>query len=103
MLLVTPDQEFLVRHPKPTADCARLSGRAILEAPVWSRPRQFDVNLLARGDQQESWTVKLGDAQRSAFYPVGVGEGLLLDRVNPGWRSQYSGTGFTLDGLLGGT
>jgi hypothetical protein len=29
-------------------------------------------------------------------------EGLLLDRVNPGWRRQYSGARFTLDGLLGG-
>lgn len=276
VLLVTPDQEFLVRHPKPTPDFARLGDAAILGAPVWSRARQFDVNLLAsfpavgdvptivigqpentaaktstrwvltllhehfhqmqyaqpgyypgvnalglaRGDQQGSWmlnypfpygkpevqaqfvvmcarldeavklppgerttsavrayleakralrglvspddykyfsfqlwqegiaryteyrmgelattgyaaslaftalpdftpyaaasqaildrihtqltTVKLGDAQRSAFYPVGAGEGILLDRVNPGWRHQYSAAGFTLDGLLGG-
>ncbi len=276
VLLVTPDQEFLVRHPKPTPDFTRLPDVAILGAPVWSRPRQFDVNLLAsfpavaavptivigqpentaaktstrwvltllhehfhqmqyaqpgyypgvnalglaRGDQQGSWmlnfpfpygtpevqaqfavmcarldealaeepdartasairayldakrvfrglvspddykyfsfqlwqegiaryteyrmgelaatgyaaspafialpdftpyaaasrairdrihtqlaTVKLGDAQRSAFYPVGAGEGLLLDRVNPDWRRHYAGAGFTLDGLLDG-
>ena len=276
VLFVTPDQEFLVRHPKPTPDFARLRDETILGPPVWSRPRQFDVNLLAsfpavgdvptidigqpettaaktstrwvltllhehfhqmqyalpdyypgvnalglaRGDQQGSWmlnyafpygkpevqgqfalmcarldealrqepgerttsalrayldakralrglvspddykylgfqlwqegvaryteyrmgelasagyaaspaftalpdsvpyaaasqatldrihtqliTVKLGDAQRSAFYPVGAAEGILLDRVNPGWRQQYSGAGFTLDGLLGG-
>jgi hypothetical protein len=276
VLLVTPDREFLVRHPKPTPDFARLGNDTILGAPVWSRPRQFDVNLLAsfpavgdlptivvgqpentaaktstrwvltllhehfhqmqyalpgyyqgvnalglaRGDQQGSWmlnyafpygrpevqrqfavmctrldeairqepgerttsalrayldakralrelvspddykylgfqlwqegiaryaeyrmgelasagyaaspsfaalpdfvpyaaasqatldrihtqlaTVKLGEAERSAFYPAGAAEGILLDRVNPGWRRQYSNAGFTLDGLLGG-
>jgi len=275
VLLVTPDHEFLVRHPKATPDFTRLPGVDILGAPVWSRPRQFDVNLLAsfpavaalptivigqpentaaktstrwvltlvhehfhqlqyslpgyypgvsalglaRGDQQGSWmlnypfpytkpdvqaqfavmcarldealgqapgervvsavrtyldakrafrglvspsdyayftfqlwqegiaryteyrmgelattgysaspaftalsdftpyaaaaqalreriheqlrTVKLGDAGRSAFYAVGAAEGILLDRVNPGWRLQYSSAGFTLDGLLG--
>jgi hypothetical protein len=276
VLLVTPDQEFLVRHPKPTPDFARLGDDAMLGTVVWSRPRQFDVNLLAsfpavgdipsvvigqpantaaktstswvlillhehfhqwqyslpgyypgvnalglaRGDRQGSWmlnypfpydkpevqaqfarmcarldeavkqegagrtasavrayleakralralvsaddykylsfqlwqegvaryteyrigalaasgyastpafaglpdftpyavasqalldrihaqltTVKLGEAQRSAFYPVGAAEGLLLDRVNPGWRAEYAKAGFTLDGLLGG-
>jgi len=45
-------------------------------------------------------TVKLQDDRRSAFYPVGAAEGLLLDRVNPAWRSRYFGAGFTLDGLL---
>ena len=57
---------------------------------------------LARGIEQGSWTVKLADAQRSAFYPVGAAEGILLDRVNPGWRRPYSSAGFTLDGQLGG-
>ena len=47
-------------------------------------------------------TVKLSEAQRSAFYPEGAGEGILLNRVSPGWRSQYSNAGFTLDRLLGG-
>ena len=46
-------------------------------------------------------TTVLSDAERSAFYPVGAAEGLLLDRVNPAWRRQYAGAGFTLDGLLG--
>jgi hypothetical protein len=47
-------------------------------------------------------TVKLGEAGRSAFYPVGAAEGILLDRVNPGWRRQYASAGFSLDGLFGG-
>jgi len=45
-------------------------------------------------------TVRLREEQRSAFYPVGAAEGLLLDRVNPGWRADYAKAGFTLDGLL---
>ncbi len=273
VLLVTPDQEFLVRHPKPTPDFARLGNDDMLGTAVWSRPRQFDVNLLAsfpavgdvpsivigqpantaattstrwvltllhehfhqwqyslpgyypgvnalglaRGGQQGSWmlsypfpygkpdvqaqfalmcarldealtqeadermasvrtyldakralrrlvsaddykylsfqlwqegiaryteyrigdlaasgyaplpafarlpdfatyaeasramlerihaqltSANLGEAERSAFYPVGAAEGLLLDRVNPGWRAEYATAGFTLDGLL---
>lgn len=274
LLLVTPDHEFLVRHPTPTPDFTRLPDDGILGTPVWFRARQFDVNLLAsfpavgdvptivigqpentaaktstrwvltllhehfhqlqysspgyypgvnalglaRGDQKGSWmlnfpfpygkpevqaqfavmcarldeairqepgerlaaavrvyldakrafrallspddyrylcfqlwqegiaryteyrmgelasagyaaslafsalpdfapygsaaramldriheqltTAKLGDAGRSAFYAVGAAEGILLDRVNPGWRSQYSTAGFSLDGLL---
>jgi hypothetical protein len=45
-------------------------------------------------------TVNLAETQRSAFYPVGAAEGLLLDRVNPAWHAAYANAGFTLDGLL---
>jgi hypothetical protein len=34
-------------------------------------------------------TQKLGESQRSAFYSFGAAEGLLLDKVNPRWRSRY--------------
>ncbi len=276
VLLVTPDHEFLVRHPSPTPEFTRLGDDRVLNETVWWRPRQFDVGLLAsfpavgglptvvigqpentsvktstrwvltllhehfhqyqysqpgyyrgvealglaRGDQQGSWmlnypfpytrvdvqaqfavmcsrlddalaqptgerltaalhayldakralralvspddykhlsfqlwqegiaryteyrvgelassgytpsqafsglpdfatyaaasqavrdrihtqltTVKLGESGRPAFYPVGAAEGLLLDRVNPGWRSRYFDVGFTLDRLLEG-
>lgn len=34
-------------------------------------------------------SLKLDDYKRVAFYPLGAGEGLLLDRANPKWRSQY--------------
>ena len=63
----------------------------------------YDAAARALRDRirEQLTTVKLGDAERSAFYPVGAGEGILLDRVNPGWRSQYFSAGFTLDGLLG--
>lgn len=34
-------------------------------------------------------TLKLEEYKRVAFYPVGAGEGLLLERVRPKWRSLY--------------
>ena len=34
-------------------------------------------------------TLKLDEHQRTAFYPVGGGEGLILDRATPNWRSRY--------------
>jgi hypothetical protein len=33
--------------------------------------------------------LKLADYKRVAFYPLGAGEGILLDRVHPNWRSRY--------------
>ena len=34
-------------------------------------------------------TQKLGESKREVFYPFGAAEGLLLDRVNPRWKSRY--------------
>ena len=34
-------------------------------------------------------TMKLEDYKRVAFYPLGAGEGLMLDRANPNWRTRY--------------
>jgi hypothetical protein len=39
----------------------------------------------------------LGREQRVAFYPVGAALGLWLDRTEPGWRSRYLTSGFSLD------
>ncbi len=165
VLLVTPDQEFLVRHPKPTPECARLDDavrqegadrtapalRAYLDAKralrslvspddykyfsfqLWqegiARYTEYRIGALAATGyaptpafaglpdattyasasqalleriHSQLTTVRLGEARRSAFYPVGAAEGLLLDRVNPGWRAEYAQARFTLDGLPGG-
>lgn len=40
---------------------------------------------------------RLDDYQRVTFYPLGAGEGLLLDRSNPGWRKRYLSDKFFLD------
>ncbi len=41
------------------------------------------------GIMRELSTLKLDDYKRVAFYPIGAGEGLLLDRANPQWRQRY--------------
>jgi len=47
VLLVTPDTEFLIRHPKPAPDFTRLGYDALLKSDVYYRKRQFDPHLLA--------------------------------------------------------
>ena len=41
------------------------------------------------GIVRELSTLKLPEYKRVAFYPLGAGEGLLLDRADPKWRSRY--------------
>src|SRR6266851_5843685 len=38
---------------------------------------------------KELSTLRLEDSKRVAFYPLGAGEGLLLDRANSKWQSRY--------------
>ncbi len=45
-------------------------------------------------------TIELSGAGRTAFYSLGAGEGLLLDRVNRRWRSRYFVEKFDLGRLL---
>jgi len=47
VLLVTPQREFLLRHPKPTASFDSLGFDSLLGTAVWSRARRFDVHFLA--------------------------------------------------------
>ena len=47
VLLVTPDHEFLVRHPKPSAEFAGGAEDPVLGHKVWHRKRQFSPQLLA--------------------------------------------------------
>ncbi|MBU0982990.1 MAG: hypothetical protein KKA42_03905 [candidate division Zixibacteria bacterium] len=47
--------------------------------------------------------LKMGDlsrAQRTAFYAIGWGEGLLLDAIKPNWRSEYVHERFDLTPIL---
>lgn len=41
------------------------------------------------GIDRELSTLNLQTYKRVAFYPLGAGEGLLLDRARPKWRAQY--------------
>ncbi len=47
VLLVTPEHEFLVRHPKPTEDFTLVGEDAALKGKVWARKRKHPTHLLA--------------------------------------------------------
>ena len=48
VLLVTPDHEFLVRHPSPSSDFALITEHdSLLQSAVYVRDRQFPPDLLA--------------------------------------------------------
>jgi hypothetical protein len=47
LLLVTEDREYLVRHPKPSADFTRAGYDSLLQSDVLTRPRVFAPALLS--------------------------------------------------------
>lgn len=47
VLLVTPDREILLRHPRPSADFTRVGYDSLLGTEVWTRPRKLSPNFLA--------------------------------------------------------
>ncbi|HZS09583.1 MAG TPA: hypothetical protein VFD58_32445 [Blastocatellia bacterium] len=47
VLLVTPEQEFLIRHPEPSADFVSLGDDALLRSKVWFRKRTYSPQLQA--------------------------------------------------------
>lgn len=50
---------------------------------------------------RELETLRLGEYRRVAFYPVGAGEALLLDRVNPRWKGRYFAEPFYVEKYFG--
>jgi hypothetical protein len=47
VLLVRPDYEYLVRHPRPSPDFVRIGYDSLLGSDVYARPRRFSLGLLA--------------------------------------------------------
>ena len=47
VLLVTPEREFLLRHPRPSPDFARIGYDSLLKSEVFSRARTLSPSLLA--------------------------------------------------------
>lgn len=47
VLLVTPEKEFLIRHPQPSKDFTALGYDPKLKSEVFYRDRKFQTNLLA--------------------------------------------------------
>jgi hypothetical protein len=66
VLLVTDSAEFLVGHPRPTADFARVGYDSLLKRQVWTRPRQFPPTLLATFPAVGGVpTIVIGSAERT--------------------------------------
>lgn len=64
--------------------------------PDWSRFQTVADNLFTQ-IINDLKTLNLEKYQRSAFYPFGAGEALLLDKVNPKWKSSYNSERFYLE------
>ena len=47
VLLVADSTEYLIGHPRPTAEFTSLGRDSTLQREVWARPRRFPPNLLA--------------------------------------------------------
>jgi hypothetical protein len=47
VLLVTPEREFLLRHPRPSADFTRVGHDSLLDTDVFARARVLAPNFLA--------------------------------------------------------
>ncbi len=47
ILLITPEHEFLIRHPRPSDDFTLIGEDPVLKQKVWFRARKFEPNLLA--------------------------------------------------------
>lgn len=68
VLMVTPDYEFLMRHPKPSTDFTKLGYDALLKTDVYYRKRTFSTQLLAtfpaiRGSADS--TIVVGQAENT--------------------------------------
>lgn len=65
---------------RPTAEYAALPDYESF-ADYAPRPRADTLDELRKGD--------IGKMKRVFIYPFGAAEGLLLDRLNPDWKSEY--------------
>lgn len=61
------------------------------------KPFKTAADEVMRNITEELTALKLEDYRRVAFYPLGAGEALLLDRLNPGWKERYFKDKFYLD------
>src|SRR5438552_3622362 len=66
-LLVTPDYEFLIRHPKPSRDFAKLAYDPVLKSDVYYRKRTFSKSFLATFPINNSMisTIVVGEAENT--------------------------------------
>jgi hypothetical protein len=62
--------------------------KAFRSLPDYS-PFRDTADSLLKGIVRDLQTLSLANYKRIAFYSLGAGEGLLLDRANPQWRQRY--------------
>jgi len=68
VLLVTPEREYLVRHPRPSADFAKVGHDALLGGDVYARPRIFSPSLQATFPAVSGLpTIVVGDAAHTGL------------------------------------
>jgi hypothetical protein len=53
------------------------------------KPLKEVAGEIKSGIVRELTHLDLPSVRRVAFYPIGAGEGLLLDKVKPGWQQRY--------------
>lgn len=61
------------------------------------RPFAAVAGELMRELNRELTALRLEESRRVAFYPLGAGEALLLDRLNPDWKRRYLSEKFYLE------
>jgi hypothetical protein len=66
VLLVTPENEFLIRHPKPSADFTLILYDPLLQSKVYYRQRTQPPNLLATFPIGGIPTIVIGQAESTA-------------------------------------
>jgi hypothetical protein len=66
VLLVTPENEFLIRHPKPAADFVLLGDDTLLKSKVYYRKRTQPLNFLATFPIAGVPTIVVGQAENTA-------------------------------------
>ncbi len=67
------------------------------ETPEMKQQFSLLADDVMNGIMKELSTLKIEEYKRVAFYPIGAGEALLLDRVNPGWQRKYLVEKFDLE------
>lgn len=81
---------------------AELAGREYTPSAAFRALKDYEpfdqvANGIKTGIITELFGLQLDQSRRVAFYPIGAAEGLLLDRVNPGWHKRYFTEKFYVD------
>lgn len=65
VILVTPENEFLIRHPNPSKDFAPLGYDSVLKSEIYFRKRNFPASFLATFPFYGTSTVVVGQAENT--------------------------------------